>query len=44
MTIGECAKLGAGHATTYKCQKLNHFANVCKANIQQTHLVEKINK
>ena len=23
----------------YKCQKLNHFANVCKANIQQTHLV-----
>ena len=24
----------------YKCQKLNHFANVCKANIQQTHLVE----
>ena len=25
----------------YKCQKLNHFANVCKANIQQTtRLVE----
>ena len=30
--------------TCYKCQKLNHFANVCKANIQQTHLVEKMNK
>ena len=26
--------------TSYKCQKLNDFANVCKANIQQTHLVE----
>ena len=26
--------------TCYKCQKQNHFANVCKANIQQTHLVE----
>ena len=30
--------------TCYKCQKQNHFANVCKANIQQTHLVEKLNK
>ena len=24
----------------YKCQKLNHFANACNANSQQTHLVE----
>ena len=26
--------------TYYKYQKQNHFANVCKANIQQAHLVE----
>ena len=26
--------------TCYKCQKQNNFANVCKANIQQTHLFE----
>ena len=30
----------AWNRVCYKCQKLNHFANVCKANIQQTHLVE----
>ena len=30
----------AWNRVCYKCQKLNHFAKVCKANIQQTHLVE----
>ena len=30
----------AWNRVCYKCQKLNHFANVCKANIQQTNLVE----
>ena len=30
----------AWNRVCYKGQKLNHFANVCKANIQQTHLVE----
>ena len=30
----------AWNRVCYKCQKLNHFANVGKANIQQIHLVE----
>ena len=30
----------AWNRVCYKCQKLTNFANVCKANIQQTHLVE----
>ena len=30
----------AWNRVCYKCQKLNHFANVCKPNIQQIHLVE----